>query len=108
MSGFDGISGGGIRPREGIVDALRSGKISGDEARLRAASDALEGAFYQELFKAMRATVPESGLVDGGGGEDAFNSMMDEHLSEVAASRNEGGIGQALYRFFTRGSGSGS
>jgi flagellar protein FlgJ len=105
MSGPDGISGSGLMPREGFVDALRSGKIQGEEARIRAASDALEGAFYQELFKAMRETVPESGLVDGGGGEDAFNVLMDQHLSEVAASRNEGGIGEALYRFFTRGGG---
>jgi flagellar protein FlgJ len=106
MSGFDGVSAGGLHPREGVVDALRSGRISGDEARLRAASDALEGAFYQELFKAMRETVPESGLVDGGGGEEAFTTLMDQHLSEVAASRNEGGIGQALYQFFTRVKGS--
>ena len=107
MSASDGVSGPGIRPREGIVDALRSGKIRGDESRLRAATDALEGAFYQELFKAMRSTVPQEGLVDGGGGEDAFNSLMDQHLSEVAASRNQGGIGQALYRFFMRSKGGG-
>jgi len=105
MRGGEGVGGPRLQLKEGIVDALRSGRIQGDEARLRAASDALEGAFYQELFKAMRSTVPEEGLVDGGGGEDAFNSLMDEHLSEVAASRNQGGIGQALYRFFTRGNG---
>ena len=101
MTDFNSISGVGLKPREGIVDALRSGKIKGGDARLRAASDALEGSFYQELFKAMRETVPESGLLDGGGGEDAFVSLMDQHLSEVAASRNEGGIGEALYRFFS-------
>ena len=53
----------------------------------------------------MRETVPESGLLDGGGGEDAFTALMDEHLSEAAASRNEGGIGEALYQFFTQGRG---
>lgn len=105
MSGVHGAGGPGIRSQHGIVDALRSGKIQGDDARLRAATDALEGAFYQELFKAMRSTVPQEGLVDGGGGEDAFNTLMDQHLSEVAASRNQGGIGQALYRFFTRSRG---
>lgn len=105
MSGGEGVVGPRLHLREDIVGALRSGRIKGEEARLRAASDALEGAFYQELFKAMRSTVPEEGLVDGGGGEDAFNSLMDQHLSEVAASRNQGGIGQALYRFFTRGNG---
>lgn len=105
MSGPEGI-GGGLRPREGILDALKAGKIKGDEARLRAATDALEGSFYQELFKAMRETVPDSGLLDGGGGEDSFTALLDEHLSEVAASQSESGIGQALYRFFTRDQGS--
>ena len=105
MSISEGGIGPGAQAREGIVNALRSGKIRGQDARLRAASDALESAFYQELFKAMRSTVPQEGLVDGGSGEDAFTSLMDEHLSEVAASRNEGGIGQALYRFFGRGKG---
>jgi flagellar protein FlgJ len=94
-----------MKPREGILDALKAGKIKGDDARLRAATDALEGAFYQELFKAMRDTIPDSGLVDGGGGEDSFTALLDEHLSEVAASQSEDGIGQALYQFFTRGQG---
>ena len=105
MTGPEGLGGAGLRPREGILSALRAGRIQGDDARLRAASDALEGSFYQELFKAMRETVPESGLLDGGGGEDAFTALMDEHLSEAAASRNEGGIGEALYQFFTQGRG---
>ncbi len=103
MIGPEGIGGSGPGSRMGILDSLKAGRIQGDGARLRAASDALEGSFYQELFKAMRETVPESGLLDGGGGEDAFHSLMDEHLAEAAAARSEGGIGQALYRWFSRG-----
>jgi flagellar protein FlgJ len=92
------------RPRRsGVLDALRSGAIQGEEARLRAATGALEGTFYQELFKAMRASVPESGLLDGGSGEDAFTAMLDQHLADVQASRNDRGIGEALYRWFTEG-----
>jgi Rod binding domain-containing protein len=106
MTGPGDIGGLGLKPREGILDALKAGRIKGEDARLRAATDALEGSFYQELFKAMRDSVPESGLMDGGGGEDSFTALLDEHLSEVAAAQSEGGIGQALYRFFTRGEGS--
>jgi len=108
MSGAVGIGSSGLQPGEGILDALKAGKIKGEDARLRAATDALEGAFFQELFKAMRDTVPDSGLVDGGGGEDSFTALLDEHLSEVAAGQSDGGVGEALYRFFTRGPGSGS
>lgn len=89
----------------GILDDLRKGRIQGDDARLKAATDALEGAFYQELFKAMRETIPDSGLVGGGSGKDAFTTLMDQHLSEVAASQSEGGLGRALYRWFAGGEG---
>ena len=87
----------------GILERLRSGAIQDEDARLRAATSALEGTFYEELFKAMRESVPESGLVDGGAGEDAFTTMLDQHLAEVQASRSERGIGRALYRWFIEG-----
>jgi flagellar protein FlgJ len=103
MTGADGLSGTSGASTGGILESLRSGKIQGEEARLRAATDALEGTFYQELFKAMRESVPESGLLDGGSGEDAFTAMLDQHLADVQASQSEGGIGQALYQWFTNG-----
>lgn len=103
MTDPEGISGSARLRAGGILEALRHGRIQGDEARLRAATDALESTFYQELFKAMRASVPESGLLDGGTGEDAFTAMMDQHLSEVQATRSQGGLGQALYRWFAQG-----
>jgi flagellar protein FlgJ len=93
---------GGTGPG-GLLQAIRSGKIQGKDAQLRAATNALEGTFYQELFKAMRESVPESGLLDGGSGEDAFTAMLDQHLADVQATRSDRGIGQALYRWFTQG-----
>jgi peptidoglycan hydrolase FlgJ len=69
-----------------------------DEVRLRRATQELEGVFVQELFKAMRETVPEGGIVDGGPGEEMFSSMMDQTISAEAASGWERGLGAALYR----------
>jgi Rod binding domain-containing protein len=91
----------------GVLADLRNGRIQGEDARILAASNALEGTFFQELFKAMRDTVPESGLLDGGTGEDAFTAMLDQHLADIQAARTQGGIGQALYRYFTGGKGEG-
>ncbi len=93
---------GGPGRRGPLLAALRAGRLQGDEARLRAAADLLEGAFFQELFKAMRATVPSSGLLDGGTGEEMFDALMDEHLAEEAARRTDGGVGSALYRWLVR------
>jgi peptidoglycan hydrolase FlgJ len=69
-----------------------------EDAKLRRAAQELEGVFVQELFKAMRETVPEGGIVDGGPGEDMFSSMMDQTISSEAASGWERGLGAALYR----------
>lgn len=71
---------------------------SSEEARLRQSSRDLEGVFVEQLFKAMRETVPENSLFDGGAGEEMFTGMMDAHLaSEVPATWNDG-LSEALYR----------
>ena len=69
-----------------------------DEAQLRRATGEMEAVFVQELFKAMRDTVPEGGVVDGGAGEEIFSSLMDQHLSGQVASGWDRGLGAALYR----------
>ena len=80
------------------LDALRNGRGGDERQRLKTATQLLEGSFYLEMFKAMRKTVPEGGIIEGGRGEDVFADMLDEHLAEAAASRAEGGLADALYR----------
>jgi peptidoglycan hydrolase FlgJ len=91
------------RPSD-VLAALKSGRIEGADARLHAATDLLESSFYEELFKAMRQTVPEGGVLSGGAGQDIFEGLMDQRIAESAAMEGDGGLGEALYRFFSRGS----
>ena len=70
----------------------------GDRAELRALADQLQGVFIQQLFKAMRDTVPESGSAFGRAGQEMFGGIMDEHLAEEAAAQLSRDLGQALYR----------
>ena len=72
------------------------------ETRLREAAAQFEGVFIQQMLAAMRATVPESGLVDGGHGEDMFASMLDAHLAEEMAMRHDSGLADAIYRQLSR------
>lgn len=88
------------RDPSSTLDSLRSGRIQGREERMKAAADLMESSFFQELFKALRATVPEGGLAGGGTGEDVFSGLLDQHLADVAAGRLERGLGEALYRRF--------
>ncbi|HET7322045.1 MAG TPA: rod-binding protein [Longimicrobiaceae bacterium] len=83
------------------ISALRSGPVppsTAKEKELRAASAQLEGVFVAQLFKAMRATVPQDGLMGGGAGEEIFQSMMDEHLAAQAPRDWDRGLGAGIYR----------
>ena len=68
------------------------------DARLRKVAQQLEGAFVEQLFKAMRETVPEGGLTGGGSGEEIFSSLMDQHLAAQVPASWEHGLGAALIR----------
>jgi peptidoglycan hydrolase FlgJ len=82
-----------IEPTQATTAAL-----SPEEARLRRACAQMEGVFLSQLMKAMRETIPQGGVVNGGSGEDMFTAMMDEHVSDAAASQQERGLGAALFR----------
>ena len=72
--------------------------LSADDARLQRVARQLEGVFVQQLFKAMRETVPQDGAVDGGSGEQMFTSMMDENLADQLPGQWHHGIGEGLLR----------
>jgi flagellar protein FlgJ len=90
---------GPIRPVSGqppaIGDAAR-------EAKLRKAAHDLEGVFVNEMFKAMRATVPDDGLLAQNSGQDMFTGMLDQHLAETYAEHAGKGMGEALYHQLSR------
>ena len=69
-----------------------------DEQRLRAATKQLEAVFVQQLFKAMRETIPQDGLTNGGAGEDIFTGLMDEKIATHVPDQWKRGIGESLYR----------
>ena len=68
-----------------------------DSERLRQAVQDLEGVFVQQLFKAMRETVPQEGVVSGGSGEEMFTGMLDQHLSGAAPEQWARSLGDSLY-----------
>lgn len=71
------------------------------DAQLRETARQLQGVFVQQLFQAMRETVPsENALVSGGLGEDIFRGMFDEHLAEAvpASLGDANGLTDAIVR----------
>jgi soluble lytic murein transglycosylase-like protein len=60
------------------------------EQRLRQAARQLEGLFVQTLLKSMRATVPESDLLDQNGEIKYYRQLYDEELADRAAAAGTG------------------
>lgn len=73
-----------------------------DEERLRKSATQLESLFSEQMFKAMRATVPEGGVVDGGSGEEMFTGMLDQHIAAETPAQWQHGLGDALFRQLRR------
>ncbi len=73
------------------------------DARLQQAVTQLEGVFVQQLYKAMRESVPQQeGIVSGGTGEEMFTALMDQHLAAETPRHWERGLSDALYRQLSR------
>ena len=87
-----------ISPAGPAHAASAEGNGVSPEARLKEATTLFESAFYQELFKVMRETVPDSSM--SGAGEEVFTSMLDEHVAGQAAAQQDDGLAAVLYRKF--------
>jgi len=71
---------------------------SDQDKKLREVASQLEGVFVQQMFKAMRETVPEDGLMSGGSGEEMFTTLLDQHLAAEVPGRRHSELAEALYR----------
>jgi flagellar protein FlgJ len=69
-------------------------------ARLTHTAKQFEGVFVQQLFKAMRDTVPQDGLTSGGAGEDMFTGMLDQNLADKLPQQWKHGPAEAMVAHF--------
>jgi flagellar protein FlgJ len=72
--------------------------VNPENERLRGVARDLEGVFVEQLFKAMRESVPDGGVVDGGSGEEMFTGLLDQKMAALAPASWERGLADALYR----------
>ncbi len=84
-----------IRPAPG----LSSAPAASPQERLRQSALQMEGVFVQQLFAAMRDTVPQDGIVAQSSAQDTFTSLFDEKLAEKVPAQWSGShsLAQALY-----------
>lgn len=71
-------------------------------AQLLQMSKQLQAVFINQLFQAMRESVPDESPAGESSGREMFTSMLDEKLADAASQRMDHGISEALYRQLSR------
>ena len=62
-----------------------------DPEKLKGLVQEFEAIFIQQMYKEMRSTIPDDGLIPRTNAEDTFVQMQDLEIARVAA--RQGGIG---------------
>ncbi len=70
--------------------AVKSGKGE-DHEKLRETTQQFEAIFIQQMYKEMRKTVPEGGLLQRSNADQIYTQMLDLEAAKVTAQ--QGGIG---------------
>lgn len=68
-----------------------------NDIQLKKACQELSSFFIHQLVKAMRATVPESGLIRESTGREIYTSMLDSQFAKEMATGGGIGLSDILY-----------
>ena len=73
--------------REVASASISQGGTKNIKARdnLLAACQDFEAIFWHQIMRQMRRSIPKSGLLDGGMGEEIFQDFLDEEYSRLLA-----------------------
>lgn len=74
-----------------------------DDEKLKDACKEFESIFLSMIFKNMKNSIPESGLVDKSFGTEMFEDMYMDELSQEVSKESDLGLAKMLYEQFTRG-----
>jgi len=74
------------------VDKQRKGK-----EKLLEACQECEAIFWQQILRQMRRSIPKSGLLDGGTGEEIFQDFLDGEYARILARQGSGSLAHILY-----------
>jgi hypothetical protein len=95
-----GEQAGQVRLRRSLDEAAKPGT---DVKALEKSAEEFEGVFLNTLLKAMRQTVPENDLFNGGGATKFYRQMHDAEIAKTLATGHSGmGIADMIVRQLSR------
>ncbi len=81
-----------LRRAKSLPDDVKKADVCDQEQmQLTKACAEFEALLVQKLFQTMRASIPKSGLIDGGSAEDIYTAMLDQKVAQDMAF--QGGLG---------------
>jgi flagellar protein FlgJ len=73
-------------------------KASKNLQALRKSCRDFEAIYTQEMYKAMRKTVPDGGIFEQDKAGDLYKEMLDMEIAKTTAAGKGNGIGEAMYQ----------
>jgi peptidoglycan hydrolase FlgJ len=65
---------------------------------LRKSCRDFEAIYAQEMFKAMRKTVPDGGIIKKDMAHELYKEMLDMEMAKATAAGRGNGLGEAMYQ----------
>ena len=78
-----------------LPDMQRSSR---DKESLKKSSQDFEAIFVQSMFKAMKKTVPDGGLIKKGNATEIFEDMLHQEIATKISQKQSLGLADQLYR----------
>jgi hypothetical protein len=73
-----------------FADVLQKAYDEGDKEKLKEVCTQFESIMLSMMYKGMKATVPESSLVEESRAQEIFDDMLDEEVSGAGRGRGRG------------------
>jgi flagellar protein FlgJ len=83
-------------PARTVAAPARTGTASDDEA-LRQTCETFEAIFAQQMFKAMRSTIGDGGLLQKTQADEIYAGLMDQQVAQDLAGTGSLGISEKLF-----------
>lgn len=74
--------------------SVAPGKV---DSKLLSACQNFEAVFIKQMLDAMRQTVPQKGMLDGGVGQNIYNDMLYQQYADKMAKSANFGLARLLY-----------
>src|SRR4051812_46117802 len=81
-----------------IQKGLPPAEVKTTEEKFREVAELYEKHFMREMVKAMRSTVPESGLIQANQAEKIFREQLDDNYVDKWSERGGVGFADVIYK----------